>query len=69
MLTGPALRKCFMSTFVQPFNSKRWPILNFSLWYQYVFLQTVYENTETYQEEVFILILHQILVAKLRGIV
>lgn len=69
MLTGPALRKCFMSTFVQPFNSKTWPTFNFFLWYQDVFLQTVYENTKTYQEEGFILILHQILVAKLQWIV
>ena len=29
----------------------------------------VYENTQTYQEEVLILILHQILVTNLQGIV
>ena len=34
-----------------------------------VFWETINENTQTYQEKVFILILHQILITKIQGIV
>ena len=37
----------------KPFNSQKWLTYNFSQWYPQVFWQTVNENTQTYQEEVF----------------
>ena len=44
-------------------KSQKWwlgnVLLNFSLKYVYIILQTRYENTQTYQEEVVILIQHQ----------
>ena len=51
---------------INPFNSQKWLTRNFSLWY---LEQTVNENTKTYQEEILILILHQILTNNFQGIV
>ena len=61
---------CSSSNFALIFllTSKKWLTCNFSLRYLYVFWKMVNKNTQTYQEEVLILILHQILVTNLQGI-
>ena len=47
---------------VNPFNSHKSLICNFSLQYSYINQQISIESTTTYQVEVVILISHQILV-------
>ena len=52
---------------LKPFNSQKWLTCNLSLQYSYIIQQTINENTKTYQVEVDILILPQILITNLQG--
>ena len=63
----PFITCTLRKTFCSPFNSWKWLTCNFSLKYPYNIQQADSEKIQTYQVEVVISILHQILLSNFQG--
>ena len=63
----PFIKCSLRKIFCWPFNSQKWLTCTFSLKYPYIIQQAGNENIQTYQVEVVISILLQILVTNLQG--
>ena len=63
----PFIKCSLRKIFCWPFNSQKWLTCTFSLKYPYIIQQAGNENIQTYQVEVVISILLQILITNLQG--
>ena len=63
----PFIKCSLRKIFCWPFNSQKWLTCTFSLKYPYIIQQAGNENIQTYQVEVVIFILLQILITNLQG--
>ena len=63
----PFIKCSLRKIFCWPFNSQKWLTCTFSLKYPYIIQQAGNENIQTYQVEVVISILIQILITNLQG--
>ena len=63
----PFIKCSLRKIFCWPFNSQKWLTCTFSLKYPYIIQQAGNENIQTYQVEVVISILLQIIITNLQG--